>query len=471
MQKIVWIWIFWFLCQVPQASAQGSDSSIYDWLRSQDIPVTSNKVKLLKSGVDKFDALFQDVRQAEHSVHLDYFAIRNDSISNTLFNILASKKKQGVQVRALFDAFANFKSARPLKKRHIRALNDMGVEVEPWDPISFPWLNHAVPRDHRKIAVIDGQIAYTGGMNIADYYILGIPKAGPWRDMQVRIEGAAANDFQKVFLDSWNSQVKQKLDYTDYSYDVRKRESATHKLARIPRQDSLLLHLSGNPDEWVAAAAAAELELRSLEKEKKPYVAGPMRKPILDQIPSSEYQADVAVIHRAPHKTPSIMRDFYVASLDAAEEKVLIVNPYFTPTHKVNKAIKRALARGVEIEIMISTNSDVSFTPEIGFNAVNKLRKRGARVYLFDAGFHHTKVMMVDGKFCTVGSTNLDSRSLRYDYEINAVILHPGPTAELIQMFENDKRTSHELTDEVWKNRSFWKKMQGALGSCLIWCI
>lgn len=471
MLKVVWFWVIVLLCQVHQVSAQSSDSVIYDWLKSQNIPVTENKVKLLKSGSDKFDALFQDVRQAEHSVHFDYFAVRNDSISNTLFKILASKKKQGVQVRALYDAFANLKSARPIKKRHLRALNDLGVEIRPWGPISFPWVNHAIPRDHRKIAVIDGKIAYTGGMNIADYYILGIPQAGPWRDMQVRIEGEAANDFQRIFLDSWNGQTKQKLDADEYSYAVRQRESGTFKLARIPRQDSLMLHLTGNSSEWETAANVAEQELRTLEKEKKPYVAGPILKGPLPQIPSSEYMADVAVLHRAPGKTPSIMRDFYVTSLNAAKDKVVIINPYFTPTHKVNKAIKDAIDRGVEVEIMISTNSDVHFTPEIGMRTVNKLRKRGAKVYLFDAGFHHTKIMTVDGKFCTVGSTNLDSRSLRYDYEINAVILNPGPTNELIQMFENDKKTSHELTDEVWKKRSFWKKLQGTLGSCLIWCI
>lgn len=472
MQKIVWLWVLMLLCQVQQASAQSSDAVIYDWLKSQGIPVTeNNKVKLLKSGVDKFDALFQDVRQSEHSVHLDYFAIRNDSISNTLFNILASKKKQGVQVRALFDAFANLKSARPIKKRHLRALENLGIEIKPWDAISFPWVNHSVPRDHRKIAVIDGKIAYTGGMNIADYYILGIPQAGPWRDMQVRIEGEAANDFQRVFLESWKGQTRQELDEAEYSYQVRLRESGSRKLARIPRQDSLLLHLTGSPSEWATAAQEAELELRELEKEKKPYVAGPIRKGPLMQIPSSEYLADVAVLNRTPRKNPAIMREFYVTSLNAAKDKVMIINPYFTPTHKVNKAIKDAIDRGVEVKIMISTNSDVNFTPEIGLRAVNKLRKRGAKVYLFDAGFHHTKIMTVDGKFCTVGSTNLDSRSLRYDYEINAVILHPGPTNELIQMFENDKKTSHELTDEVWKKRSFWKKMQGTLGSCLIWCI
>mgnify|MGYP003295999401 CR=1 FL=1 len=214
MQKIVWIWALCVFGCVQQvlAQKQSSDSVIRQWLYDQGIPVTTdNKIKLLKSGVDKFDALFDDVRLAEHSVHLDYFAMRNDSISNTLFNLLAVKKKQGVEARALFDAFANFKSVRPLKKRHLKALNDMGIEIKPWDRITFPWVNHAVPRDHRKIVVIDGQIAYTGGMNVADYYLTGIPKAGPWRDMQVRIEGPAANEFQKVFLQTWNKETKKTL--------------------------------------------------------------------------------------------------------------------------------------------------------------------------------------------------------------------------------------------------------------------
>lgn len=454
------------------AQSQRSDSVLYRWLSSQDIHITSNnKVKLLKSGVDKFDALLDDVRQAEHSVHLDYFAMRNDSISNTLFNILAVKKKQGVQVRALFDAFANLKSVRPLKKRHLRALNDLGIEIKPWDPITFPWLTHAVPRDHRKIAVIDGKIAYTGGMNVADYYLTGISKAGPWRDMQVRIEGLAANDFQQVFLNSWNKETKQKIAGEEYFYENRIQPAKNFRAIRISHQDSLLLHLTGTPDDWASAAYLAEQQLRLAENETDEYEAGPIRKGPLAQIPSDEYVADVAVLSRVPHKSPSVMRDFYVTALDAAQEKIMIINPYFTPTHRVNKALKRALKRGVDMEIMISSNSDVSFTPEIGLRAVNKLRKLGAKVYLFDAGFHHTKMMTVDGKFCTVGSTNLESRSLRFDYEINAVILHPGPTGELIRMFENDKKTSHELTDEVWKNRSFWKKLQGTLGSCLTWCI
>ena len=128
----------------------------------------------------------------------------------------------------------------------------------------------------------------------------------------------------------------------------------------------------------------------------------------------------VAIVQRIPKVCPEIMREAYIAALDAAERKVQIINPYFTPTREVRNAIKRAAERGVRVEIMIPGKSDISFTPDAGFYIANKLRKAGAHIYVFNGGFHHSKIMMVDERFCTVGSTNLNSRSLHYDYEINA---------------------------------------------------
>jgi cardiolipin synthase len=165
------------------------------------------------------------------------------------------------------------------------------------------------------------------------------------------------------------------------------------------------------------------------------------------------------------------MREFYSVSLDAANERVLLINPYFAPTHKVKKALKRAIDRGVDVQIMIPSKSDIPFTPDAAYNEVNKLRKRGATVYLYDGGFHHSKIMMVDDKFCTVGSTNLDSRSLRYDYELNVVIFDKSTTGELVTMFENDVKDSRLLTDEVWKERSWWRKFVGKIASMLSFCL
>ena len=122
-------------------------------------PLTyNNKVKLLMNGHDKFIDLFDAIRGARHHIHLEYFNFRNDSIANALFDLLAQKAAEGVEVRALFDAFGNWSNSRPLKKKHLEAIRKRGIEIVKFDPITFPWFNHAAHRDHRKIVVIDGKI-------------------------------------------------------------------------------------------------------------------------------------------------------------------------------------------------------------------------------------------------------------------------------------------------------------------------
>jgi cardiolipin synthase len=176
-----------------QAQSQGrSDSTVIAFLASQQIPVTANNtVALLKSGKEKFDALLCDIAEAEHHIHLEYFIFQPDSIADLLLDLLALKVQQGVKVRIIVDAAGNLVSSNSLKKKHLKKIREQGIEIEMFDPICFPYLNHISHRDHRKIAVIDGRIGYTGGINIADYYIIGLPDIGTWRDMHVRMEGEA----------------------------------------------------------------------------------------------------------------------------------------------------------------------------------------------------------------------------------------------------------------------------------------
>ena len=114
-----------------------------------------------------------------------------------LFTLLVHKAAEGVKVRALFDGFGNSSNNRPLRRRHLDSLRARGIEIYEFDPIRFPYLNHIAHRDHRKIVVIDGQVAYTGGMNVADYYIMGKPEFGEWRDLHTRVEGDAVGELQK----------------------------------------------------------------------------------------------------------------------------------------------------------------------------------------------------------------------------------------------------------------------------------
>lgn len=378
-----------------------SDSVMIAYLAEQGIPVTKdNSLQLLKSGHDKFKNLFEDIRKAKHHIHLEYFNFRNDSIANALFDLLAIKAKEGVKVRALFDAFGNWSNSRPLRKEHLKVIRQKGIEIYHFDPIRFPYLNHIMHRDHRKIVVIDGIVSYTGGMNIADYYINGLPEIGTWRDMHIRIEGSATKFLQEIFLTMWNKTTKQDIEGETYFPLL---------------SDSLLL--AGNKA--------------------------------------------VAIVDRAPKKTPKQIRHAFVQTIRSAQEKIQIVNPYFLPTHSIKKELNKALKRGIDVEVMISTKADIPFTPDATFYYAHKLMKKGARIYMYNGGFHHSKTIMVDDIYCTVGSANLNSRSLRYDYEVNAFIFDKEITNELTDLFQEDKGHCTELTPEVWKKRSGWKKFVG----------
>lgn len=379
-----------------------SDSILIEYLKDYGIRVNKhNNLKILKSGREKFIDLFQQIEKAKHHIHLEYFNFRNDSIANALFEILERKAKEGVEIRAMYDAFGNSSNNQPLKKKHIKAIREKGIEIVEFDPIKFPWINHVFHRDHRKIVVIDGRIGYTGGMNIADYYITGLPEIGEWRDMHIRIEGDAVNDLQDIFLNMWNRCTKQNIGGNEYYPTLSISDSTQH----------------------------------------------PNKK--------------VAIVDRYPRKTNKAMRRIYAKAIESAENKVQIINPYFTPTRIIKKAIKKATEKGVDVEIMIPGKSDIGFTPDAAFYIANRLRKKGAKIYIYNGGFHHSKIMMVDSTYCTVGSTNLNSRSLRFDYEVNAFIFDDETTEELISIFQEDKEDSTLLTSEIYKKRSIWKKFVG----------
>ena len=164
---------FMLLCSALMpliSAAQRADSLIVADLRREGITFThDNSVTLLMSGQEKFDDMFQAIRDARQSIHLEYFNFRNDSIADTLFELLATKVKEGVEVRAVFDGFGNVSNSQPLKKDHVSHRREQGIQLYEFNPVKFPYTNDLFGRDHRKIVVIDGKIAYTGGMNVADY--------------------------------------------------------------------------------------------------------------------------------------------------------------------------------------------------------------------------------------------------------------------------------------------------------------
>lgn len=388
---------------IERSTFDSSDKAFVTYLQSQDIIITdSNDVEILNGGQKKFERLLQDIENAKHHIHLEYFNFRNDSINAVVIAALAKKADQGVKVRAMFDAFGNMSNNKPLKKRHLDAIREKGIEIVKFDPIHFPWINHAYHRDHRKIVVIDGKIGYTGGINVADYYLTGLEGVGKWRDMHSRVEGAAVSQLQNIFLAMWNRETGQNIGGADY-YPT----------------------------------------------------------------PAKNNNTRIAVVDRWPTRNAEVMRRAYSNAIHAAKDSVQIISPYFIPTYIVRRAIKKALKDSVKIEIMISSKSDIPFTPDVAMYTAYKLMKKGAEVYLYDKGFNHSKVMGVDGKFCTIGSTNLNSRSLCFDYECNLFIIDKDETKELQKYYDADKRDSFRMTPEYWRSRPLWNRFCGWLGYLL----
>ena len=410
--KQLLLYIIFGVLSIGTCVAQTTDSLVAHDLKQYGVKFSSNNsVTLLTTGQEKFDDMFKAIRQAKKSIHLEYFNFRNDSIAGLLFHILEQKAKEGVEVRALFDAFGNSSNNRPLKEKHLKTIRNSGVEIYKFDPITFPWVNHVFSRDHRKIVVIDGRIAYTGGMNVADYYIKGTEVVGEWHDMHCRIEGDAVNTLQAIFLKMWNKVSKQNIHGEQYYH-------------------------GGNKTEYI--------------------------KGLKEDSCKSAYHKTVGIINREPRTSNAIIRQFYLSAINRAKDSIKIINPYFTLNHQLKKALKKAVQRGVKVEIMLSTKSDIPLTPDCGFYNAHKLMKAGCNIWMYTPGFHHTKIIMVDGQVCTVGSANLNARSLNWDYEENAVILDKCTTRQLDNLFDGEKKDCFYLTEKKWKEwRTPWQRMRG----------
>ncbi len=359
----------------------------------------NNTVTLLPTAEIKFRDLFQEIEQAKAYIYLDYFKFQQDSICGELLEKLYRKVSEGVEVRILFDSYGNHSSDLPLSDTLQARIRQSGIQIKAFDPVRFPWINHLLHRNHHKIAIIDGKVVYTGGMNVADYYLHGKPKVGKWRDMHIRMEGPIVQAYEELFWKMWTAPSPLPL--------------------------------------WGSAS--------------KPLPNNEAEKTALPQRGSGE---GAVFASRWPRETPKIMRQTYCTCIDNADHLVQIVNPYAMLFGEVRASLRKALERGVRVQFMVSTRCDSRLNDDVIGLEMRKLMKRGAEVYYYESGFHHSKFMMIDSLFCTIGTTNLDARSLCFDYEVNAFIFSPTTTHELQQIFYDDiEKHSTLLTPEVFKER------------------
>lgn len=344
-----------------------------------------NKVKIINDGRSKFDELFEAIRGAVSSIHLEYYIIENDRIGTELIELLAQKAAEGVEVRLIFDDVGSW----GIKRRHVRRMRRMGIKVCCFMPVAFPWLTSKLNnRNHRKIAVIDGKIGFTGGINVADRYIDGT-KFGPWRDTHLRIEGDAVNMLQAIFMTDWYFVSGREL-LNDEKYFPK---------SRIRSRSPLQIASSGPDSDWA-----------------------------------------------------SIMQAFF-AAINKAKKSIYIASPYFLPNQAILTAMKVAALSGIDVRVLLPYRSDSKIVYWATRSYIGEMLEAGIKVYFFCNGFNHSKLLIIDDNFCSVGSANMDIRSFEDNFEVSAIMYDPKVAVELTKQFMRDIDSSVAVTPEAWENR------------------
>ena len=375
-----------------------ADSTLMRYLRGEGlIAYPTTGVTIYTNGHDKFEALINDIDNAKRRVWIEYFIFANDSIGTLVMDHLVQAAQRGCDVRVVTDYYKDrerhYGMSRP---EYADSLARLGVDFQMFDRYKVLWFNH-VCRDHRKIVNIDDSIGYIGGLNIADYYIVGKPSFGGWRDTHARILGPAVEGLAKLF----HNQYSASGGTGDYTY------------LTDPPQPSLKGRVSPS-----AREGSTSLPLREGRGGSVVYFER---------------------VHNGGYRKQAETRNAIIAALDAARDTIRLVSPYLLPTHTVRQAIIRALDRGVHMEFLFSKVGDSPMLSYGNYHFAKRLLKHGAHIYLYKGKFHHSKIMMIDGQVSMVGSANLNSRSLKWDYEASSFIFSPQVTQELNQIFEEDK--------------------------------
>ena len=351
-------------------------------------PLPARDIIIFPSGAEKFAALKKDLAAAKRFIHMQYFIWEHDKLTAEISDILLDRLANGVEVRIMYD----FMGSLTYKKDEMKRLGRAGAEYSP-DVRNLNKINY---RNHRKIVVIDGDIGYTGGMNMGQEYIDGIPKYPAWRDTHIRLTGQGVAGLQRLFAQRWYDDRQSSLMEPKYFPD---------------------------PDERVDDTA------------------------IMVQV----------VSHGVEDKWESARRTHGIA-ISGAEKRVWLQSPYFIPDVSTYDAMIGAALSGVDIRLMMTGIPDNKTAWRAAHSYWPKFMEAGGRVFLYRAGFFHAKTIAVDGQVCAIGTMNLDIRSLRLHKEAMVWIYDEGVAKAQERIFERDLEECREVTLAELSDQSAWTR-------------
>ena len=371
-------------------------------------PLTvGNKVHILIDGAETYEAMFKAIDAAEDSINMETFIFEDDEVGHRFAEALIAKQQAGVQVNLIYDSVGSLTTPDTFFNR----MRDSGINVLEYNPVNplkarVGW--DVNERDHRKLLVVDGKVAFVGGINISSVYSEGGSSlsqmaqsaAAPgedmhWRDTHLRIEGPVVSDFQALFLETWGRQKGKPLANRDYLPDL-----------------------------------------------------------------TIEGDAVVQAIGSSPDDPFSLIYVTLVTAINSAEREVYLTNAYFIPDEQLLQALKDAARRGVDVRLILPSTTDSDLVFYASRSYYEELLEAGVKIYERQDALLHAKTALIDGVWSTIGSTNLDWRSFLYNQEINAVILGHDFGNRMRAMFEDDLQASKLITPEAWDDRSLLMRLR-----------
>ena len=356
--------------------------------------IAGNKVTLLYDGPQTMASMVEAIAAAKDHVNLETYIFDQDEIGLKFADLLVERQRAGVQVHVIYDAVGTIGTPQAFFDK----MRDAGIRLVAFNPVNplkrvGPWSPNN--RDHRKLLVVDGRVAFTGGVNISSAYSnsslfrskpTSAEKVG-WRDTHIRIEGPAVAALQWEFLNNWATQLAPELSDSNFFPPL---SNAGDKLVRV-----LASGPGGDHDIYAS----------------------------------------------------------YILAIDTAVKSVHITCAYFVPDVQILRALTKAARRGVDVKIILPSVTDSGLVFHAGRSFYTEMLSSGIRVYELQISVLHAKTAVIDRLWSTVGSTNIDTRSFLHNYELNAVVLDNAFALALESAFEEDLRSSVEMTAERWAQR------------------
>lgn len=363
--------------------------------KTEETPLTRhNEVETFYDGKEKFKALFEDVRKAKETVHVEYYAFIKSNIGQEFLDLLTEKAKEGLEVRILYDPWGSGGTNR-------RWFNDFvaaGGEVLPFitskNVIYKTRLNYHL---HRKLVIIDGTYGWIGGFNVGDQYVGESKKFGYWRDSHLRVKGTATMLMQERFFQDWNASVDR------------------HALPLVFESKYFPTDLFN----------------------------------INSNLP-------IQIVTDGPDSRQEVLKDGFIDMIINAKKSVWLQTPYLIPDDPMFTALTIAARSGVEVRIMVPCMPDHPFIFRATQYYSNLLTQFGIKIYTYEKGFLHAKTSIIDDKICSIGSMNHDFRSYSLNFEANAFIYDSKIAHNVRRSFENDMKDSTLLTQEIIDNQGVW---------------